>query len=761
MPSLSGVISTSLFYWLLPACPIPGLNAGGATLLDLAQRTGENHHCRWVILKPALDQFIQIISQTESVQFAESLRKTIEAFGFPIIDNVAVRVALAEVGQAGELLEALYAGRLDIPVLSSLPEIFELAASQIYRDYDILVDIWDQAKLVAHLGWSADQVAAPVKAQIEAPVAAQSSPSRPPTESNISAVLLSWLLAQLLFLNRPTDVASFVEPEESLMVGIDLAATVATMATTIAGLFEAVSGFLEMPAVASPVPASARRGATSTQKSNQPLASGRSLPLNLAEQIALVERLNSVSVITSPRRAQADGSPDDAARPPILAAVVPVAPTGGNVTEPPISAEPPVAPASQDVKPGDSDKPRPTRSTKPSITRPVLPDGSANEPPDTPISTNDPQILVPELPPNIQPPDNRPVNPAPVELPPPAILPTNLALDEETANNSQVPSAGSNVGSEQPNSSQPATLPADAEPDATPPAVLPPVLDPLAPAFRSVDGSIERQIAILPTARQVIVTNFGGVGQGTTPAPEIIDRVNTLNFSARRELIAENMLLTEINGDLVIQFEQFELKVILRNFSLENLDNFQRPVASVDLANILFANQPYDSFDVFDKNESQRNQVFNQNTTTFLNNSANSVTGFEDSDDVINGQGGNDQLLGLSGNDILRGGAGDDLLAGGTGDNRLVGNAGADTYVITVGGLSHVDDFDPTADRIGLPSGIRFNQLQVQQGDGSDSGSSWILLNGVKLMQLKGLSASLLTADRFVPVPLDDSGHLL
>ena len=223
--------------------------------------------------------------------------------------------------------------------------------------------------------------------------------------------------------------------------------------------------------------------------------------------------------------------------------------------------------------------------------------------------------------------------------------------------------------------------------------------------------------------------------------------------------MAQNMLLIQTDGGLSIQFEQSDLEVFLPEFRLENLDNFQRPTASVDLANLLFANQPYDSFDVFDAN-SQRSQVFNPGTTTFLNGLDNFVTGFEAADDIINGQGGNDLLLGLGGDDVLRGGAGDDLLAGGTGNNRLVGNAGADIYVLSTG-CSQVDDFDPATDRIGLPSGIRFDQLQVRQGSGADASDCLIQLNGIKLMQLKGLSASLLTADRFVSVGLDQTGHLL
>jgi len=47
-------------------------------------------------------------------------------------------------------------------------------------------------------------------------------------------------------------------------------------------------------------------------------------------------------------------------------------------------------------------------------------------------------------------------------------------------------------------------------------------------------------------------------------------------------------------------------------------------------------------------------KVFNQDTVTFLNDLDNDTKGWDDSNDVINGQGGNDTLTGLSGDDILR-----------------------------------------------------------------------------------------------------------
>ncbi|WP_442937591.1 calcium-binding protein [Nostoc sp.] len=80
-----------------------------------------------------------------------------------------------------------------------------------------------------------------------------------------------------------------------------------------------------------------------------------------------------------------------------------------------------------------------------------------------------------------------------------------------------------------------------------------------------------------------------------------------------------------------------------------------------------------DSFDVFNANSTQ-STIFNKNTVTFLNDLNNNVNGFDNSDDVINGQGGDDIIDGKSGNDLLRAGAGNNTLIGGAGDDTLSAN---------------------------------------------------------------------------------------
>ncbi|MCA1495016.1 hypothetical protein I6F11_29845, partial [Ensifer sp. NBAIM29] len=58
---------------------------------------------------------------------------------------------------------------------------------------------------------------------------------------------------------------------------------------------------------------------------------------------------------------------------------------------------------------------------------------------------------------------------------------------------------------------------------------------------------------------------------------------------------------------------------------------------------------------------------------------ADTIFGFIDRDDVMEGGNGNDSLTGFSGNDTLIGGAGDDSLSGDDGDDILIGGAGNDS----------------------------------------------------------------------------------
>ncbi|MEH1934528.1 MAG: calcium-binding protein [Nostoc sp.] len=184
-----------------------------------------------------------------------------------------------------------------------------------------------------------------------------------------------------------------------------------------------------------------------------------------------------------------------------------------------------------------------------------------------------------------------------------------------------------------------------------------------------------------------IITDFGGIGKGVNPSAAVIAEVDTLEFQEYDSFTAQNLLLTQNGNNLEITFAEGAdayysglavAKVILQNFALENLDNLSKSTgATVDLGNILFYGQTSttDSFDVFNADSTQ-STIFNLNTVTFLNDLNNNVNGFDNSDDVINGEGGNDKIDGKSGNDLLRGGTGNDTLIGGAGNDTLVGGIG-------------------------------------------------------------------------------------
>lgn len=179
-----------------------------------------------------------------------------------------------------------------------------------------------------------------------------------------------------------------------------------------------------------------------------------------------------------------------------------------------------------------------------------------------------------------------------------------------------------------------------------------------------------------------IITDFGGVGKATNPSAAVIAKVDTLQFTGSG-LTVRNLLLTQKGKILEVTFENVaNTKVTLQNFQLENLHNLKASGTRPAIGNILFDGQTSitDSFDVFDANSTQTS-LFNKNTVTFLNDLSNNITGFNDSNDVINGQGGNDKIDGLSGNDLLRGGAGNDTLIGGAGNDTLVSGAGTDRFL--------------------------------------------------------------------------------
>ncbi len=140
------------------------------------------------------------------------------------------------------------------------------------------------------------------------------------------------------------------------------------------------------------------------------------------------------------------------------------------------------------------------------------------------------------------------------------------------------------------------------------------------------------------------------------------------------------------------------------------------------------------------------------------------------SDDLMNGNRGDDTLNGGDGDDALNGGFNQDLLSGGNGNDALVGDrgidtliggAGSDTFVVAraPGGSGSTEgdfitDFNPSEDKIGLGSGMTFDQLDVRI-EGNNA-RLFDRVTGQPLAIVQNITN--LSAANFTSVPVGDFG---
>jgi hypothetical protein len=261
------------------------------------------------------------------------------------------------------------------------------------------------------------------------------------------------------------------------------------------------------------------------------------------------------------------------------------------------------------------------------------------------------------------------------------------------------------------------------------------------------------QAPVVITKGVIEISGFTGVGRGTSPSIDRLAEVDTLRFVGPG-MIAKYLQLEQNGQDVILSFEGNNLvKVLLKNVALDELDNLDRLTgASATIGNIIFDGDliTKDSFDVYNS-DWYRNTLLNTNTTTFLNDLDNFVYGFDNSNDVINGQGGNDILFGEGGNDLLRGGAGNDILNGGLGQNQLVGGSGCDTFVIVPNGSSDVMDFTFGEDKIQLAQGSTYGQLTLTNFTEGNRGGTQIRQNNQLVMRVFGVTSTQLTTNHFAP----------
>lgn len=112
-------------------------------------------------------------------------------------------------------------------------------------------------------------------------------------------------------------------------------------------------------------------------------------------------------------------------------------------------------------------------------------------------------------------------------------------------------------------------------------------------------------------------------------------------------------------------------------------------------------------------------------TTIIGNESGEWLTGYQNTDDYIDGRGGNDVVSGLGGHDTLIGGAGDDTLFGYAGNDQLFGEAGNDFLYASEGD----DNLDGGLNDDILAGGIGNDTLVG--GDGADKFTFYSLSEGI------------------------------
>lgn len=265
-------------------------------------------------------------------------------------------------------------------------------------------------------------------------------------------------------------------------------------------------------------------------------------------------------------------------------------------------------------------------------------------------------------------------------------------------------------------------------------------------------GSGKDTFVFRPGDNQDVLTDF--TAATANPSPALRNEIDVLKFMGAG-LTPRNMLLAQNGYDTSISFDGVkDTQITLKYVSLQNLQNLSSAVG-----NLLFDGDTRfnRSYTILPEDE-RKSQVKRANHVTFLNNQDNMSLGLNDSDDVINGQGGNDLLRGLGGNDLLRGdrgtdtlhgGAGDDTLQGGegndlllagTGKDRLVGGWGNDTLVGGKGGDTLIGGMGNDLLRLSGERGSP-DLLVYNRGDGRDTVSGFIRGLGGDHLQFNSIAA--------------------
>ncbi|WP_413161607.1 GDSL-type esterase/lipase family protein [Capilliphycus salinus ALCB114379] len=126
--------------------------------------------------------------------------------------------------------------------------------------------------------------------------------------------------------------------------------------------------------------------------------------------------------------------------------------------------------------------------------------------------------------------------------------------------------------------------------------------------------------------------------------------------------------------------------------------------------------------------------------------------------DLLRGGKGDDNLFGGQDNDILFGDDGNDLLDGGLGIDVITGGGGTDIFVLARRGadVDFFSDFEDGVDLIQLPSGITFNDLQIQ---GRGTNETVITFAGQEVAVIDDIVPSAITIDDFIAGNPNNGGN--
>ncbi|MEB3884339.1 pre-peptidase C-terminal domain-containing protein, partial [Lyngbya sp. CCY1209] len=116
--------------------------------------------------------------------------------------------------------------------------------------------------------------------------------------------------------------------------------------------------------------------------------------------------------------------------------------------------------------------------------------------------------------------------------------------------------------------------------------------------------------------------------------------------------------------------------------------------------------------------------------------------------DNLSGGPGNDSLYGGAGNDVVIGGSGNSIVSGDKGLDTLTGSGGANQFILASSGADRdvITDFQPGIDKMSLPAGVTFADLEVR-GSG---GNTEILRNGEVVAILNGVISSSISSNDFI-----------